>query len=136
MFLVHFGTSSWGITVTLLAFCIILHFSPPLLQEFYHRLLETGDSNLPRIFGMTASPIKSKGIQNLTISDTMLFHYGYGIWIIFDLYLFVVVSSSEQDYWQKIHDLETLMNSKVSSFLLCFNILFYFLCYANYLGKT
>ncbi|KAH9734168.1 Endoribonuclease Dicer [Citrus sinensis] len=52
-------------------------------EEFYHRLLETGDSNLPRIFGMTASPIKSK------------------------------VSSSEQDYWQKIHDLETLMNSKV-----------------------
>ncbi|GAY66382.1 hypothetical protein CUMW_248260 [Citrus unshiu] len=54
-----------------------------IMTEFYHRLLETGDSNLPRIFGMTASPIKSK------------------------------VSSSEQDYWQKIHDLETLMNSKV-----------------------
>ncbi|KAH9734176.1 Endoribonuclease Dicer [Citrus sinensis] len=52
-------------------------------EEFYHRQLKAGDSNLPRIFGMTASPIKSK------------------------------VASSEQDYWQKIHGLETLMNSKV-----------------------
>ncbi|KAH9734167.1 Endoribonuclease Dicer [Citrus sinensis] len=59
------------------------YFKLNMIKEFYHRLLETGDSNLPRIFGMTASPIKSK------------------------------VSSSEQDYWQKIHDLETLMNSKV-----------------------
>ncbi|KAH9670562.1 Endoribonuclease Dicer [Citrus sinensis] len=52
-------------------------------EEFYHHQLKAGDSNLPRIFGMTASPIKSK------------------------------VASSEQDYWQKIHGLETLMNSKV-----------------------
>ncbi|KAL9427016.1 hypothetical protein AB3S75_033741 [Citrus x aurantiifolia] len=54
-----------------------------IMTEFYHRQLKAGDSNLPRIFGMTASPIKSK------------------------------VASSEQDYWQKIHGLETLMNSKV-----------------------
>jgi len=34
-----------------------------LLQEFYHHQLKLGVSDLPRIFGMTASPIKSKGIQ-------------------------------------------------------------------------
>ncbi|KAH9670561.1 Endoribonuclease Dicer [Citrus sinensis] len=59
------------------------YFKLNMIKEFYHHQLKAGDSNLPRIFGMTASPIKSK------------------------------VASSEQDYWQKIHGLETLMNSKV-----------------------
>ncbi|KAK8567711.1 hypothetical protein V6N12_006288 [Hibiscus sabdariffa] len=50
-----------------------------IMSEFYHRQLEAGVSNLPRIFGMTASPINTKGAS----------------------------------YWQKIHKLETIMNSKV-----------------------
>jgi len=33
------------------------------MQEFYHRRLKSGIFDLPRIFGMTASPIKSKGTQ-------------------------------------------------------------------------
>ncbi|XP_015169591.1 endoribonuclease Dicer homolog 2-like isoform X2 [Solanum tuberosum] len=52
-------------------------------EEFYHRQLNHQSSQLPRIFGMTASPIKSKG------------------------------SSTADSYWQKIRDLENLMNSKV-----------------------
>ncbi|KAK8625484.1 hypothetical protein V6N13_090355 [Hibiscus sabdariffa] len=52
-------------------------------EEFYHRQLEAGISNLPRIFGMTASPINTKG------------------------------ANSADGYWQKIHELETIMNSKV-----------------------
>ena len=38
------------------------------LQEFYHRQLdsaESAESDIPRIFGMTASPIKSKSMQPL-----------------------------------------------------------------------
>ncbi|XVF02332.1 hypothetical protein REPUB_Repub04eG0166500 [Reevesia pubescens] len=54
-----------------------------IMTEFYHRQLQAGVSNLPRIFGMTASPIKSKG------------------------------ANSGDSYWQKIHELETIMNSKV-----------------------
>ncbi|XP_012441319.1 endoribonuclease Dicer homolog 2 [Gossypium raimondii] len=54
-----------------------------IMREFYHRHLEAGASNLPRIFGMTASPINSKG------------------------------ANSADSYWQKIHELETIMNSKV-----------------------
>ncbi|KAK8484509.1 hypothetical protein V6N11_021492 [Hibiscus sabdariffa] len=53
------------------------------LLEFYHRQLEDGVSNLPRIFGMTASPINTKG------------------------------ANSADGYWQKIHELETIMHSKV-----------------------
>ncbi|KAK8582828.1 hypothetical protein V6N13_069596 [Hibiscus sabdariffa] len=53
------------------------------LLEFYHRQLEDGISNLPRIFGMTASPINTKG------------------------------ANSADGYWQKIHELETIMHSKV-----------------------
>jgi hypothetical protein len=33
------------------------------LQEFYHRQLSYARSDLPRIFGMTASPIKTKSMQ-------------------------------------------------------------------------
>jgi hypothetical protein len=33
------------------------------VQEFYHHQLRSGITELPRIFGMTASPIKSKGIK-------------------------------------------------------------------------
>ncbi|XP_022776009.1 endoribonuclease Dicer homolog 2-like isoform X2 [Durio zibethinus] len=54
-----------------------------IMTEFYHRQLQAGVSNLPRIFGMTASPIKSKGAKSV------------------------------DGYWQKIHELETIMNSKV-----------------------
>ncbi|KAH0667918.1 endoribonuclease Dicer homolog 2-like isoform X1 [Solanum tuberosum] len=54
-----------------------------IMMEFYHRQLNHQSSQLPRIFGMTASPIKSKG------------------------------SSTADSYWQKIRDLENLMNSKV-----------------------
>ncbi|MED6160030.1 hypothetical protein PIB30_047647 [Stylosanthes scabra] len=32
-----------------------------IMKEFYHEELKSGISDLPRIFGMTASPIKSKG---------------------------------------------------------------------------
>lgn len=38
-----------------------LLFCHLFLQEFYHGKLHTNSSNLPRIFGMTASPIKTKG---------------------------------------------------------------------------
>nr|WOA03172.1 DICER-like protein 2 [Abelmoschus esculentus] len=54
-----------------------------IMTDFYHRQLEAGESNLPRIFGMTASPINTKGAK------------------------------SAGGYWQKIHKLETIMNSKV-----------------------
>ncbi|PPR81130.1 hypothetical protein GOBAR_AA39584 [Gossypium barbadense] len=53
-----------------------------IMTEFYHRQLEAGVSDLPRIFGMTASPINTKG------------------------------ANSADGYWQKIHELETIMNSK------------------------
>ncbi|TMW86618.1 hypothetical protein EJD97_021111 [Solanum chilense] len=54
-----------------------------IMMEFYHRQLTRQSLQLPRVFGMTASPIKSKG------------------------------SSTADSYWQKIRDLENLMNSKV-----------------------
>lgn len=57
-----------------------------IMREFYHKELNSGTSNVPRIFGMTASLVKTKG-ENL------------------------------DSYWKKIHELETLMNSKVVSFL-------------------
>nr|AUH15438.1 dicer-like 2 protein [Dimocarpus longan] len=54
-----------------------------ILTEFYHRQKNSGISNLPRIFGMTASLINSKG------------------------------SNSEVGYRDEIAKLENLMNSKV-----------------------
>ncbi|CAK9167068.1 unnamed protein product, partial [Ilex paraguariensis] len=54
-----------------------------IMMEFYHRQLASNHSQLPRIFGMTASPIKAKG------------------------------SSSGSNYWKQISELENLMNSKV-----------------------
>ncbi|KAL3520480.1 hypothetical protein ACH5RR_018629 [Cinchona calisaya] len=54
-----------------------------IMTEFYHLYLDSKDSHIPRIFGMTASPIKAKG------------------------------SSSALACWQQIHELENLMNSKV-----------------------
>ncbi|XP_027768905.1 endoribonuclease Dicer homolog 2-like [Solanum pennellii] len=54
-----------------------------IMMEFYHRQLTRQSAQLPRIFGMTASPIKSKG------------------------------PSTPDSYWRKIHDLENLMHSKV-----------------------
>jgi hypothetical protein len=40
------------------------------LQEFYHRQLSSARSDLPRIFGMTASPIKTKSMQYLIMIYT------------------------------------------------------------------
>ncbi|KAK2658225.1 hypothetical protein Ddye_004758 [Dipteronia dyeriana] len=54
-----------------------------ILTEFYHRHLNSGITGLPRIFGMTASLIKSKGAK------------------------------SELGFRRQIHELEKLMNSKV-----------------------
>nr|XP_043618423.1 endoribonuclease Dicer homolog 2-like [Erigeron canadensis] len=54
-----------------------------IMTEFYHRQLWDGITELPRILGMTASPVKAKG------------------------------SNSTEDYWKEINNLETLMNSKV-----------------------
>ncbi|RAL54301.1 hypothetical protein DM860_001429 [Cuscuta australis] len=54
-----------------------------IMREFYHCQLQSINVELPRIFGMTASPIKAKG------------------------------SSSGDDYWIEIGALENLMNSKV-----------------------
>ncbi|KAK3016702.1 hypothetical protein RJ639_005640 [Escallonia herrerae] len=58
------------------------HAYASIMTEFYDRLKSYG-SRLPRIFGMTASPVKAKG------------------------------SSSELTYWEQIRELENLMNSKV-----------------------
>ncbi|XP_039045031.1 endoribonuclease Dicer homolog 2-like [Hibiscus syriacus] len=60
-----------------------MHPYASIMREFYHRHSESGVSNLPRIFGMTASPINTKGER------------------------------SADGYWRKIHELETIMNSKV-----------------------
>ncbi|KAJ9546095.1 hypothetical protein OSB04_025802 [Centaurea solstitialis] len=54
-----------------------------IMAEFYHQELHAGGSQLPRILGMTASPVKAKG------------------------------SGSSSDYWKQIDKLETLMHSKV-----------------------
>ncbi|XP_065875408.1 endoribonuclease Dicer homolog 2-like [Euphorbia lathyris] len=54
-----------------------------IMQEFYHRHLQFGARDLPRIFGMTASLVKSKGPK------------------------------SEESYWKEIHKLENMMCSKV-----------------------
>ncbi|KAL0358761.1 UNVERIFIED_CONTAM: Endoribonuclease Dicer2 [Sesamum angustifolium] len=54
-----------------------------IMTEFYHRELASSTLQLPRVFGMTASPIKAKA------------------------------SSSAAAYWKQIKELETLMNSKV-----------------------
>ncbi|KAE8698887.1 Endoribonuclease Dicer-like protein 2 [Hibiscus syriacus] len=62
-----------------------MHPYASIMREFYHRHFEAGVSDLPRIFGMTASPINTKG-------DSF---------------------KSADGYWRKIHELETIMNSKV-----------------------
>ncbi|OWM72300.1 hypothetical protein CDL15_Pgr018185 [Punica granatum] len=54
-----------------------------IMTEFYHHYLKSPNYEVPRILGMTASPIKTKGGQ------------------------------SESEYWQKLQCLETLMNSKI-----------------------
>ncbi|KAL1825871.1 hypothetical protein ACET3Z_012649 [Daucus carota] len=54
-----------------------------IMKDIYHPQRKTINSQLPRILGMTASPIYTKGSEN-------------GI-----------------DYWKQIRDLENLMNSKV-----------------------
>ncbi|RAL54473.1 hypothetical protein DM860_001601 [Cuscuta australis] len=54
-----------------------------IMKEFYHSHLQSGNVQLPRIFGMTASPIKTKA------------------------------SSSGDSYWNGICALENLMNSKI-----------------------
>ncbi|KAL3650103.1 hypothetical protein CASFOL_006506 [Castilleja foliolosa] len=57
-----------------------------IMTEFYHRELASNNLQLPRIFGMTASPIKAKA------------------------------SSSGADYWRQIKELENLMHSKVTTY--------------------
>ncbi|XP_022864537.1 endoribonuclease Dicer homolog 2 isoform X3 [Olea europaea var. sylvestris] len=59
------------------------HFYARIMREFYARRLNENALHLPRIFGMTASPIKAKS------------------------------SCSATDYWKQIRQLENLMNSKV-----------------------
>ncbi|KAK4278616.1 hypothetical protein QN277_016440 [Acacia crassicarpa] len=54
-----------------------------IMTEFYHHQLKSNSSDLPRIFGMTASLIKSKG------------------------------GNSELTVWKNIAELESLMHSKV-----------------------
>ncbi|KAK6915779.1 Helicase, C-terminal [Dillenia turbinata] len=54
-----------------------------IMSEFYHPQLRANKPELPRIFGMTASPVKAKG------------------------------SSSAVGYWKQISELENLMHSKV-----------------------
>ncbi|XP_057788683.1 endoribonuclease Dicer homolog 2-like isoform X1 [Salvia miltiorrhiza] len=54
-----------------------------IMTEFYHRELASKSRQLPRVFGMTASPIKAKA------------------------------SSSAEAYWKQINELENLMHSKV-----------------------
>ncbi|KAI3807875.1 hypothetical protein L1987_23811 [Smallanthus sonchifolius] len=54
-----------------------------IMRDFYHCRLRDGDSQLPRILGMTASLVKAKG------------------------------SSSSEEYWKQISTLEDLLNSKV-----------------------
>ncbi|KAG8390725.1 hypothetical protein BUALT_Bualt01G0113300 [Buddleja alternifolia] len=51
-------------------------------EEFYHRELASNNLQLPRVFGMTASPIKAKAL------------------------------GSDAAYWKRISELENLMNSK------------------------
>ncbi|ESQ49771.1 hypothetical protein EUTSA_v10019898mg [Eutrema salsugineum] len=53
-----------------------------IMREFYHQELNSASCNVPRILGMTASLVKTKGAKL-------------------------------DSYWEKIHELETLMNSKV-----------------------
>lgn len=44
------------------------------LQEFYHSQLRSGVTDLPRIFGMTASPVKTKGRSfAMTASQLVMF---------------------------------------------------------------
>ncbi|XP_076928332.1 endoribonuclease Dicer homolog 2-like [Bidens hawaiensis] len=54
-----------------------------IMREHYHHALCAGSSQLPRILGMTASPVKAKG------------------------------SSSSNEYWKQIRELENLFRSKV-----------------------
>ncbi|KAI4342145.1 hypothetical protein MLD38_026801 [Melastoma candidum] len=54
-----------------------------IMKEFYHRQHSVDGSKVPRILGMTASPIKSK------------------------------CGHSESEYWQKIQELEKIMNAKL-----------------------
>jgi hypothetical protein len=52
-------------------------------QEFYHHQLSSTRSDLPRIFGMTASPIKTKSMQSLTMIYTNFissFISSYFVW--------------------------------------------------------
>ncbi|KAG8390726.1 hypothetical protein BUALT_Bualt01G0113400 [Buddleja alternifolia] len=54
-----------------------------IMTEFYHRELASNNLQLPRVFGMTASPIKAKALR------------------------------TDAAYWKRISELENLMNSKV-----------------------
>ncbi|KAE9594842.1 putative ribonuclease III post-transcriptional gene silencing PAZ-Argonaute family [Lupinus albus] len=68
-----------------------------IMREFYHDQLQSGSFDLPRIFGMTASPIKSK-VTLILISFFPLFY---------------PVGNSEWSLAENIRKLMTLMHSKV-----------------------
>ena len=57
-----------------------------LLQEFCHTQLCSNTSSLPRIFGMTASPIKAKGVNNLMLSLSC-FVYFTVCWLVYNFRL-------------------------------------------------
>lgn len=82
------------------------------VQDFFHRQLQSGQSELPKIFGMTASPIKSKGIclYIVFISYLLLDACIFYLKIVCS---FGIGGNPELNYWKTIDELETLMNSKV-----------------------
>jgi hypothetical protein len=62
---------------------VIFEVSGMHSQEFYHHQLSSTRSDLPRIFGMTASPIKTKSMQSLTMIYTNFissFISSYFVW--------------------------------------------------------
>lgn len=86
------------------------------LQEFYHRALASESMQLPRVFGMTASPIKAKGNGSsvLELNNVILVDFVFLlVTSVLPVFLLNSASSSSEAYWKKINELETLMHSKV-----------------------
>lgn len=90
------------------------------VQEFFHRQLHSGESDLPRISGMTASPIKSKGIGLKIGYMTSINYMSKLVFFVHAVFVMKLLSfdtggKSESSYWKVIQEFETLMNSKVDS---------------------
>jgi uncharacterized membrane protein YqhA len=109
------------------------------VQEFYHHQLRSGITELPRIFGMTASPIKSKGIQAkrkiLLIScfSLLIYHcrlFSHAQFHFSSLLFFNTAANSESTLSKSIRELMTLMHSKVVFifFLSMYNFFLLFIC--------